>query len=137
MAGSQRFVVVCPSGSDVPKIWHVVRGAGLARDGTFISALIDTLEAAYNIDPTRIYANGLSAGGGMAFVLSCTLSDRIAAVRLGAGAQPMDWGWGTDQRPVPALAFHRAAAPTVPDQGRSLGAPFNPAASMFPAVWRS
>jgi len=35
----------------------------------------------------------LSAGGGMAFVLSCTLSDRIAAVGLVAAAQPMDWGW--------------------------------------------
>src|SRR5206468_832985 len=82
LAESQGFIVVYPSGSDVPKIWHVDRGAGLVRDVAFISALIDTLEAAYNIDPTRIYANGLSAGGGMAFVLSCTLSDRIAGVGL-------------------------------------------------------
>src|SRR5256712_9396971 len=114
MAGSQGFIVVYPSGSDVPKIWHVDRGAGLARDVTFISALIDTLEAAYNIDPTRIYANGLSAGGGMAFVLSCTLSDRIAAVGLVAAAQPMDWGWGTDQRPVPGDSFYRGPGPIVP-----------------------
>src|SRR5438876_6954765 len=97
LAESQGFVVVYPSGSDVPKIWHVDRGAGLARDVTFISALSDRLEAAYNIDPTRISAHGLSAGGGMAFVLSCTLSDRIAAVGLVAAAQPMDWSWCTDQ----------------------------------------
>ena len=58
---------------------------GLTRDVRFISELIDTLEAAYNIDPARIYANGLSNGGGMAFVLSCTLSDRIAAVGHGGG----------------------------------------------------
>ena len=31
-----------------------------------------------NIDRKRIYANGLSNGGGMSFVLSCTLADRIA-----------------------------------------------------------
>ena len=37
--------------------------------------------------PARIYANGLSNGGGMAFVLSCTLSDRIAAVGHG-GVRP-------------------------------------------------
>src|SRR5713226_142368 len=104
LAESQGFIVVYPSGSDVPKIWHVDRGAGLTRDVTFISALIDTLEATYNIDPTRIYANGLSAGGGMAFVLSCTLSDRIAAVGLVAAAQPMDRGWCTDQRPLPMIA---------------------------------
>src|SRR5206468_11183415 len=60
LAESQGFIVVYPSGSDVPKIWHVDRGAGLVRDVAFISALIDTLAAAYNIDPTRIYANGLS-----------------------------------------------------------------------------
>ena len=134
LAESQGFIVVYPSGSDVPKIWHVDRGAGLTRDVTFISALIDTLEATYNIDPTRIYANGLSAGGGMAFVLSCTLSDRIAAVGLVAAAQPMDRGWCTDQRPVPMIAFHGAADPIVPYQGGPLGDPFNPVKVMFPAV---
>src|SRR6058998_3883795 len=30
LAESQGFIVVYPSGSDVPKIWHVERGAGLA-----------------------------------------------------------------------------------------------------------
>jgi poly(3-hydroxybutyrate) depolymerase len=29
LAESQRFIVVYPSGSEVPKIWHVSRGAGL------------------------------------------------------------------------------------------------------------
>src|SRR5207244_3391878 len=101
---------------------------------TFISALIDTLEAAYNIDPTRIYANGLSAGGGRAFGLSCTLSDRIGAVGLVAAAQPMDWSWCTGQRPVPVIAFHGAADPIVPYQGGPLGVPFNPVTVMFPAV---
>ena len=134
LAESQGFIVVYPSGSDVPKIWHVDRGAGLTRDVTFISALIDTLEVNYNIDPTRIYANGLSAGGGMAFVLSCTLSDRIAAVGLVAAAQPMDRGWCTDQRPVPMIAFHGAADPIVPYQGGPLGDPFNHVKVMFPAV---
>ena len=69
LADEQGFIVVYPSGSGMPKVWNVGRGAGLMRDVRFISALIDTLEAAYNIDPTRIYANGISNGGGMAFVL--------------------------------------------------------------------
>src|SRR5438445_12738086 len=99
LADEQGFIVVYPAGSGVPKIWHVDRGAGLMRDVGFISALIDTLEAAYNIDPTRIYANGLSIGGGMAFVLSCTLSDRIAAVGMVAAAQSLPADWCQDQRP--------------------------------------
>lgn len=50
------------------------------RDVQFLSALIDRLEAAYTIDPLRIYANGMSNGGAMALALACTLADRIAAV---------------------------------------------------------
>ena len=119
LADRQGFLVVYPSGADWvgPRIWHVDRGPGLMRDVGFISALIDTLEAAYHIDPSRIYANGLSNGGGMAFVLSCTLSDRIAAVGMVAAAQTLPWSWCTDRRPVPMIAFHGTADPMIPYQG--------------------
>ncbi len=119
LAESQGFIVVYPSGADWvgPRIWHVERGPGLLRDVRFISALIDTLEAGYNIDPARIYANGLSNGGGMAFVLSCTLSDRIAAVGMVAAAQTLPWSWCTDRRPVPMIAFHGTADPMIPYLG--------------------
>ncbi len=74
---NENLIYPRPSGAkgNGPRHWE-------EEDVTFISELIDTLEAAYNIDPTRIYANGLSNGGGMAFVLSCMLSDRIAAVGM-------------------------------------------------------
>src|SRR6266480_2471301 len=82
LADSQGFIVVYPSGLEGagPRVWRV--GSDFAKDVRFISEMIDKLEAAYNIDRARIYANGLSNGGGMAFVLSCTLSDRIAAVGM-------------------------------------------------------
>ena len=119
VAESQGFIVVYPSGirGDGPRHWRVGRGAGLMRDVRFISELIDTLEAAYNIDPARIYANGLSNGGGMAFVLSCTLSDRIAAVGMVAAAQLLPWSWCTDPRPVPMIAFHGTADRVTPYNG--------------------
>ncbi len=134
LAESQGAIVVYPSGSSVPRTWHVDRGAGLLRDVRFISALIDTLEAAYNIDPTRIYANGISNGAGMAFVLSCTLSDRIAAVGLVAAAQSLPWSWCADDRPMPMIAFHGTADPIVPYQGGPMSDPFNPVKVTFPAV---
>jgi polyhydroxybutyrate depolymerase len=139
LAESQGFIVAYPSGSDSPRIWHVERGAALQRDVRFISALIDTLEATYNIDPTRIYANGISNGGGMAFVLSCTLSDRIAAVGMVAAAQTLPWSWCTDHRPVPVIVFHGTADPIVPYGGglpSSMFAPtkFAPDATPFPSV---
>ena len=111
VAERERLIVVYPAGMDGagPRIFHVDRGPGLMQDVTFISHMIDTLEAHYNIDPSMIYANGLSNGGGMSFVLSCTLSDRIAAVGLVASAQTLPWSWCTDQRPVPMIAFHGTA----------------------------
>ena len=119
VAESQGFIVVYPSGmrGGGPRVWRATGGAGLMRDVRFISELIDTLEAAYNIDPARIYANGLSNGGGMAFVLSCTLSDRIAAVGMVAAAQLLPWSWCTDPRPVPMIAFHGTADRVTPYNG--------------------
>ncbi len=120
LADSHGFIVVYPSGlkDGVVRGWRVIhRGTGLTKDVRFISDLIDGLEKAYNIDPTRIYANGLSNGGGMAFVLSCTLSDRIAAVGMVAAAQMLPWNWCTDHRPVPMISFHGTDDPVVPYEG--------------------
>lgn len=87
------------------------------KDVRFISELIDKLEASYNIDRTRIYANGMSNGGGMSFVLSCTLSDRIAAFGLVGAAQTMPWNWCTDRKPVPMIAFHGTGDSMAPYNG--------------------
>src|SRR5437867_3524534 len=62
-----------------------------------------------DIDPARIYANGFSNGGGMAFVLSCTMSDRIAAVGLVGAAQTLPWSWCKERRAIPMIAFHGTA----------------------------
>src|SRR5712691_10316387 len=131
LAEEHGFIVVYPSGSSRPKIWHVDRGAGLMRDVRYISELIDTLEAAYNIDPTRIYANGVSNGGGMAFVLSCALSDRIAAVGMVAAAQSLPWSWCTDHRAVPMITFHGTADPIAPYNGGRTPVPPH---DLFPSV---
>lgn len=119
VAEKHGFVVVYPSGvgGRGPRSWRASPEMGFERDLRFISDLIDTLEGAYNIDPARIYANGLSNGGGMAFLLSCTLSDRIAAVGMVSAAYFMDWSECGDQQPVPMIAFHGTADPVVPYTG--------------------
>jgi polyhydroxybutyrate depolymerase len=121
LADKRGFIVVYPSGigGKGVRIWRAEPGPGLMKDVRFISELIDTLKASYNIDSTRIYANGLSNGGGMSFVLSCTLSDRIAAVGMVAAAQTLPWTWCTDARAVPMIAFHGTADPEVPYNGGS------------------
>ena len=66
----------------------------------------------------------------MAFALSCTLSDRIAAVGVVAAAQLLPFSWCTDQRPVPMIAFHGTADPIVPYTADRRGSPPAP----FPDV---
>jgi len=131
VADEQGLIVAYPSGSGVPRVFPM-EGAALTDDIKFISDLIDKLEADYNIDRTRIYADGLSNGGGMAFALSCALSDRIAAVGMVAAAQLLPWSWCTDSRPVPMIAFHGTDDPIVPyDGGRTWKTPTR---QLFPSV---
>lgn len=139
IADENGAIVVYPSGTpqvfNLARIWHTFgRGAGLERDVRFIADLIDTLQSAYNIDPARVYADGMSNGGGMAFVLSCTLSDRIAAVGMVAPAQSLPLDWCTATRPVPMITFHGTADSLVPYGGGRFGDPFNPVKPIFPAV---
>lgn len=124
MADEHGFIVVYPSGADfLPRIWPMSGAEGRA-DVQFISDLIDELQSVYNIDPARIYADGLSNGGGMAFVLSCIMSDRIAAVGAVAAAQILPSSWCEGTRAVPMIAFHGTDDPVVPyGGGRSWKAP--------------
>src|SRR6202051_4625691 len=140
VADENGFMVVYPEGTGFgPKSWEMTGSETPSRmpDVIFISELIDKLEASYNIDKTRIYANGMSNGGGMAFVLSCTLSDRIAAVGMvSAGLYP-EWNWCTDHRPVPVIAFHGTADPICPYNGgrTKFGDELFPSVPSFMANW--
>jgi polyhydroxybutyrate depolymerase len=140
VADEHGFIVVYPAGTGGgPKTWFMKGRQTPSRmpDVMFVSELIDTLEASYNIDPTRIYADGLSNGGGMAFALSCTLSGRIAAVGLVAAARSLSWSWCADHRPVPMIAFHGTADPVAPYNGgrTPVGPDVFPSVQGFTAMW--
>lgn len=119
VADQHGFLVVYPAATRGagPRVWHVGRTAGLARDVRFISDLVDELQARYNIDSARIYANGMSNGGAMTFALSCTLSSRIAAFGMVGAAQTLPFSWCTDRKPVPVIVFHGTADRLVPYRG--------------------
>ena len=120
LADEHGFLVVYPAGEGGgPKTWHQ-RGEGTPSrmpDIVFVSELIDELEASYNIDPARIYANGLSNGGGMTFALSCTLSHRIAAFGPVAAAVTLPVDWCPNPRPAPMIAFHGTGDRFTPYNG--------------------
>ncbi len=113
LAEKEGFIVAYPAGGvgGGARVWSVVSDRPVPRDVRFISDLINELQSTYTIDPARIYANGLSNGGGMSFLLSCALADRIAAVGLVASALTSQWDVCVDTRPVPMIAFHGTADP--------------------------
>lgn len=113
------FIVVYPSGFDGngPRVWRTDGGPQLARDVRFIADLIDTLKSHYNVDSSRIYANGLSNGGGMSFELSCAMPDRIAAVGLVGAAHLVPFTRCREGRPVPMISFHGTEDPAAPYHG--------------------
>ncbi len=113
LAEKEGFIVVYPLGSGIPPAWKLYDyknpSINPTKDIRFISDLMDHLQKEFNIDPSRIYANGLSNGGGMSLALACVLSERIAAVGsvVGAYFYPLDACQPT--RPVPMIAFHGTA----------------------------
>jgi polyhydroxybutyrate depolymerase len=133
VADKHGFIVAYPSGEGGGKrIWGM-RGLGNPQkmpDVVFLSALIDRLQAEYNIDPARIYANGYSNGGGMSFVLSCTLSHRIAAIGAVAAAETVPWAWCRDSTPVPMIAIHGTADRITPYNGGKVWVAQDP----FPSI---
>jgi polyhydroxybutyrate depolymerase len=134
LADRKGFIVVYPAGRDTagPRIWTMTE----ERDTRYIADLIDTLRAEYNIDPNRIYANGLSNGGGMSFVLSCRMPDRFAAIGMVGAALLLPPTWCKSTQPMPMIGIHGLRDTTAPYHGgTSWMAPDFAAFLPFGAAW--
>jgi polyhydroxybutyrate depolymerase len=113
-ADESGFVAVYPQALGDPARWDI---AG-SSDTTFIDALLTTLEADTCVDPTRVYATGMSMGGGMVNALGCRLSERIAAIAPVSGLYGPGWeGSCTPAGSMPVLALHGLVDPIVPYAG--------------------
>lgn len=89
LSNEHGFIAVYPDGLD--RSWADGRGATPSDkkgvdDVKFLSNLIETFEANYRVDPTHVYATGMSNGGFMSARLACQLSNRIAAVAIVAAS---------------------------------------------------
>jgi polyhydroxybutyrate depolymerase len=119
------FIVVYPEGVASLlgiRTWNAGGCCGFAVDNEiddvgFISSLIDTLSADFNIDPARIYATGLSNGGMMAYRLACELPDRIAAIAPVAATMAADLCEPSSS--IPIIHFHSFLDENVPLHGGS------------------
>ncbi|MCX6257176.1 MAG: T9SS type A sorting domain-containing protein [Bacteroidia bacterium] len=120
IADTANFIVCYPNGVDGWADGLMATGADSAGvdDVGFISALIDTLKNHFNIDSSRVYAEGLSNGGFMCQRLACQLSGKIAAIAAVAATFAASM---VDQcnpvRPVPVMIVHGTADPVIPESG--------------------
>ena len=89
--------------------------ANAANDVSFLTNLVSVLAAKYCVDPSRVYATGMSGGGRMASQLGCDASRTFAAVAPVAGLRfPSPC---PAARPVPVIAFHGTADAVDPFEG--------------------
>lgn len=125
IADTANFIIVHPQGlsSGGNTGWNnfgTVASASI--DLNFVSDLIDTLSAQYNINSTRIYSTGMSNGGFMSYDLACFLSSRFAAIASVTGSMmPSHVSACNPSHPLPVMQIHGTTDPTVSYNGASIG----------------
>jgi len=120
MQKSYDFIGVAPSGllDHGTPYWFAAPVAD-NYDVTFISDLLDQLEATLCIDTSRVFSTGISNGAQMSSLLGCRLAGRIAAIAPVEGEEFLE---PCDGQPEPILAFHGTADPILPYEGGGLNA---------------
>jgi poly(3-hydroxybutyrate) depolymerase len=78
-ADSQGFIVAAPAGNSTQGGW------GASGDGAELGAVLDDVAAAYNVERSRIYLWGFSAGAHFAHALALANTDYFAAYGVSAG----------------------------------------------------
>ena len=96
--------------------WDVDAGS---PDVKFIRDLITKIkDLHYRVDSSRIYATGISNGGGMTHRVGCDLADIVAAIApVEGGYNEPGWKDCKPARPMPVLTFHGLPDPVVPYNG--------------------
>ena len=114
LAEEAGFILATPKGSGNQEVlgWNAGECCGQAAsenvdDVAFTSDMIDRISAEYCVDPSRIYATGMSNGAFMSYRLACELAGRIAAIGTVAGVTVMDPC--LPSRPVPVISFNGTA----------------------------
>ena len=103
LAGDEGFVAVHPTGADAS--WELAQFDVPGRDDlAMVDDLIDRIVTEFCVDPTRIYATGMSNGGFFTSLLVCERADRIAAAVSVAGLSHPEGC--QPSRPVPFAAYH-------------------------------
>lgn len=123
IADTANFIIAHPNGTydgSGNRFWNTFDSGSPVDDIGFLSALIDTVSAAYNIDANAVYSTGMSNGGFMSYDLACKLENKIAAIASVTGTMIYTHKNScAPSRPVPVMQIHGTADATVPYNGDS------------------
>jgi polyhydroxybutyrate depolymerase len=112
------FIAVYPSAASAHRFWTLnASDPSKPDDVAFVSALLSSLGRSVCMDPQRVYATGVSNGGGFAARLGCVLSSRLAAIAPVAGGYRSLDPCHPD-RPVSVLEIHGDSDTVVPYDGK-------------------
>ncbi|MBF0408365.1 MAG: prolyl oligopeptidase family serine peptidase [Candidatus Riflebacteria bacterium] len=113
------FIVIYPEGRKNRRgaqHWATRRTEDRSSELAFVRAILDN-EKALNYDFKKVYATGISNGGGMTNMLAGEMAETFAAIAPVAGAY-YDYQMFKPTRPVPVMSFHGTSDRIVPIQGR-------------------
>jgi polyhydroxybutyrate depolymerase len=114
------FVVAYPYGTGTPLSWNAGACCGTAAatgvdDIQFVRDILAKAADDLCIDPSRVYATGMSNGGFLSHRIGCELADKFAAIAPVAGVLGVPTC--TPSRPMPVIHFHGTADTLVPYNG--------------------
>jgi polyhydroxybutyrate depolymerase len=116
LADKERFLVVYPM-ADGPH-WNDARPEmPRSNDLEFVDSLISELVKDFHVNPSQIYACGMSNGAFFTNYIGLTLSDKIAAIASVCGPIPTVDATLQIVKPVSALLIDGTADPKVPFGG--------------------
>ncbi len=104
-------------------------------DSTYLSTVITQIEAAYTVDPKRVFFIGHSNGGFMSHRMACDHADQIAAIASLAGAQWSDLSKCQPSEPVAAVEIHGTADTAIAYAGASTTEGAFPSAPTTASDW--
>lgn len=127
LADAQGFIAVYPDA--VKGQWNDGRGVRRFHshkkkidDVGFVLALIDTLQAEYNINPQGVFITGASNGAMFCNRLAAEAPERFSAMAavIGSMAKPIAKNFNPSQ-PIPVLIINGTEDPLVPFKGGGVG----------------
>jgi polyhydroxybutyrate depolymerase len=143
LAEERGFLYVHPDGLKDPignGFWNATDAccnflANPVDDVAYISAIIDQVQAKYNVDPKRIYLAGHSNGGFMSYRMACEKAGKIAAIASLAGETFADPATCKPSEPVSVLQIQGTADGTINYEGGEIRGVKYPGAETTTATW--